>query len=170
MTEFWVWLVLAVLFFVAEMLTTGFVLMWLGMGALVAALLAFTHLAGFGLQMSAFLVVSVGLIVASRTIFERLLPTADGGRRLKTGIENLPGQVGVVVEPSAADTGEAAVRVFGSVWRAFPAQDELPLRKGERVQVERIEGVSVFVRRAGHGPSWRLGARGSDGAARQLGE
>jgi len=60
-----------------------------------------------------------------------------------------------VVEPSSGESGEGAVKVFGSVWRAFPAEGEERLRTGEQVQVERVDGVSVFVRRAGRKPSWR---------------
>jgi membrane protein implicated in regulation of membrane protease activity len=61
------------------------------------------------------------------------------GRNLRVGIEALPGQIGIVVEESSGAMNEAAVRVFGSVWRAFPAEGEEPLRRGEQVQVERVE-------------------------------
>jgi membrane protein implicated in regulation of membrane protease activity len=170
MSGFWIWLVLAAIFFAAEMMTTGFVLMWFGVGALAAALLAVTNVGGFGLQTGIFLFISIALTIASRTIFDRFLPSRAGGPELKTGMDTLPGQVGTVVEASSAESGEAAVRVFGSVWRAFPAQDEEPLRKGEQVKVERIEGVSVFVRRMGREPSWREGTGQSEGKPRQLSE
>ena len=163
MSGFWVWLILAAVFFVAEVMTTGFVLMWFGVGALVAALLAFGNLSGFGVQTAAFLAVSIALTIASRTIFERLLPKGNAAGDLKTGMDALPGQIGVVEEASSSETGEGAVRVFGSVWRAFPAPDEAPLRKGEQVQVERIEGVSIFVRRTGGEPSWRTEGRTGEG-------
>lgn len=170
MSGFWIWLVLAAIFFAAEMMTTGFVLMWFGVGAVVAALLAVTGLGGVGLQTGVFLLVSIALTIASRTIFERLLPARNADDALKTGMESLPGQVGTVVEPSSLDTGEAAVKVFGSVWRAFPSPDEAPLRKGEQVQVERIQGVSVYVRRVGREPSYRSGIGGGVSAREITGE
>jgi len=77
------------------------------------------------------------------------------GRELKTGVDNLPGTMGVVVEPSKGVMQEGAVRVFASTWRAFPAEGEEPLREGERVQIERVDGASVYVRRVEGGPSWR---------------
>jgi membrane protein implicated in regulation of membrane protease activity len=156
MSDIWyIWLILAVLFIVAEMFTSGFVLLWFGIGALVAALLAVTGLVGLPLQILAFLVVSVVLTVASRTIFERFLMRGSPGRELKTGMESLPGRIGVVVEPSKGAMQEGAVRVFASTWRAFPAEGEEPLREGEQVEIERVEGASVYVRRVDGEPSWR---------------
>jgi len=151
----YIWLILAAIFIVAEMFTTGFVLLWFGIGALVAALLALTGLVGLPLQILTFLAVSVALTIASRTIFERFLLRGSPGRELKTGVETLPGRIGVVVEASRGAMHEGAVRVFGSTWRAFPSYGEEPLKDGEQVQVERVEGATVYVRRVDSEPSWR---------------
>ena len=155
----YIWLILAAIFIVAEMFTTGFVLLWFGIGALVAALLALTGLVGLPLQILAFLAVSVALTIASRTIFERFLLRGSPGRELKTGVDTLPGRIGVVVEASKGSMHEGAVRVFGSTWRAFPSEGEDPLKDGEQVQVERVEGATVYVRRVDSEPSWRASHR-----------
>lgn len=156
MSDIWyIWLILAVLFIVAEMFTSGFVLLWFGIGALVAALLAFTGIVGLPVQILVFLVISIALTVASRTILERFLMKGSPGRELKTGVDSLPGRIGVVVEPSKGVMQEAAVRVFASTWRAFPVAGEEPLQEGEQVQIERVEGASVYVRRVDGEPSWR---------------
>ena len=156
MLDIWyIWLILAVLFIVAEMFTSGFVLLWFGIGALVAALLAFTGLVGLPFQILIFLVVSIALTIASRTILERFLLRGSPGRELKTGVDTLPGRIGVVVEPSKGVLQEGAVRVFASTWRAFPVEGEEPLREGEQVQIERVDGASVYVRRVDSEPSWR---------------
>jgi len=160
MSNIWyLWLILGALFIVAEMFTSGFVLLWFGIGALVDALLAFSGVVGLPLQILAFLAVSVALTVASRTIFERFLMKGSPGRELKTGMETLPGQIGVVVEPSKGAMREAAVRVFASTWRAFPVEGEDALQEGEQVEVERVEGASVYVRRVESEPSWRVPKR-----------
>jgi len=160
MSSLWIiWLTLGAIFIAAELFTSGFVLLWFGVGAIVAALLALTGIVGLPLQIIIFFAVSIALTIASRTIFERFFIASSPERELKTGIDSLPGRVGVVVEPSAGESGEGAVKVFGSVWRAFPAEGEDLLRAGEQVQVERVDGVSVFVRRAGRGPSWRDAGR-----------
>src|SRR5437868_3875826 len=157
MDKLWyMWFILAALFVVAEMFTSGFVLMWFGIGALIAGLFALTGFIGLPLQIAVFLIVSILLTIASRTIFERFFLRDSPGRELKTGMETLPGRIGVVVEKSSGATREAAVRVFGSTWRAFPANDEdEALREGEKVIIERVEGASVYVRHADSEPSWR---------------
>ncbi len=156
MSGIWyIWLILGVLFIIAEVFTTGFVLLWFGIGALVAALLALTGVVGLPFQIIVFLAVSIALTVATRTIFERFLMRGSPGRELKTGIDTLPGRVGVVVESSAGALQEGAVRVFGATWRAFPIEGEEPLREGEQVQIDRVEGASVYVRRVEGELSWR---------------
>src|SRR5437773_10724809 len=93
-----VWVVAGVAFATAEVFTLGFVLLWFGVGAIAASLVA---LAGLGVapQVAVFLTVSILLTVASRTIFENAL-FRNRGAELKTGVASLPGQVGTVTEPS----------------------------------------------------------------------
>ncbi len=155
MSNLWyIWLIIGVLFIVAEIFTAGFVLLWFGIGALMAGLLALLGL-GLPLQVVAFLAISIALTVASRTIFERFLMRGSPGSELKTGMESLPGQVCVVVTSSEGALREGAVRVFGSTWRAFPTEGEELLREGERVQIDRVDGSSVYVRKVDDEPSWR---------------
>jgi membrane protein implicated in regulation of membrane protease activity len=163
MSDYWyIWLILGALFIVAEIFTPGFVLLWFGIGAIVAALLSLTGLVGLPLQVIIFLVVSVALTIASRTIFERVLMRGSPGSGLKSGIDSLPGRVAVVVSGSEGAMGEGAIRVFGSTWRAFPIEGEEPLREGEQVRIERVEGTSVYVSRVGGLPSWRQSDKGQE--------
>lgn len=156
MSDYWyIWLILGALFIVAEIFTPGFVLLWFGVGAIVAALLSLTGLVGLPLQVIIFLAVSVALTIASRTIFDRVLMRGSPGVGLKSGSDSLPGRVAVVVAASEGAMGEGAVRIFGSTWRAFPVEGEEPLLEGEQVRIERIEGTSVYVSRVGGLPSWR---------------
>jgi membrane protein implicated in regulation of membrane protease activity len=148
------WTILGVVLIIAEIFTTGFVLMWFGVGALAAAL---AGLLGFGypLQFLVFFVVSIGLTAASRTIFVNYFSQRDEPEGLKVGAAALPGQVGTVVASSRGALNEGAVKVFGSVWTAYPAEGEEPLEAGDRVVVERLQGASIYVRRAGGAPEWR---------------
>jgi len=149
MTQWWIiWLIVAALFLVGEVLTTGFFLLWFGVGAIVAALLALLGINGLALQIVAFLAVSIFLVIASRTIFERF-PRLGRGRHLKTGVEKMIGEVGTVVEPSTGERSEAAVKVYGSVWTAFPCEGEDPLTAGETVRVDRVDGNVIYVYRSG---------------------
>ena len=149
-----VWVVAGVAFAIAEVFTLGFVLLWFGVGAIAASLVALAGLS-VTLQVVVFLAVSIALTVASRTIFENAL-FRNRGPKLKMGVASLPGQVGTVIEASRGTLNEGAVKVFGSTWTAFPAEGEAPLELGERVAVERVDGATIYVRRVrGTEPSWR---------------
>jgi inner membrane protein len=150
MIQSWIiWLIIAALFLAGEVLTTGFFLLWFGVGAIVAALLALLGINGLAFQIVAFLTVSILLVIASRTIFERFLGL---GRNLKTGVEKMIGEVGTVVEPSQGERSEAAVKVYGSVWTAFPCEGEDPLTAGETVRVDRVDGNVIYVYRSRRRP------------------
>lgn len=143
-----VWLILAAIFIGVEVLTPGFFLLWFGIGALAAMILSLIGITSLAAQIIVFLIVSVALLVASRTIFERFLPLSSSAQGLKTNVETMIGQVGTVVEPSRGALHEAAVKVYGSTWTAFPIEGEKPLTEGETVAIERIDGNSIYVRRS----------------------
>jgi len=145
-----VWLVISAVLIAAEVLTTGFVLLWFGVGALVAAVLALAGIESLAVQTIVFLIVSSLLVIASRTIFERFLVRSSPAGELKTGIEMMIGQIGTVVEASQGARLEGAVKVYGSVWTAFPIEGEEPLAVGEPVLIERVEGNTIYVRRTSH--------------------
>jgi membrane protein implicated in regulation of membrane protease activity len=142
-----VWLIIGAVLIAAEVLTTGFVLLWFGVGALAAAALALLGVESLVVQVIVFLTVSSLLVLASRTIFERFLLRSSPAGQLKTGVEMMIGQVGTVVEASRGAMHEGAVKLYGSVWTAFPVEGEDPLTVGEPVRVERVEGNTIYVRR-----------------------
>ena len=156
MQEIWaiLWIVLGVVLILAEVFTAGFVLLWFGIGALAAALIAFL---GFDViwQFLVFAVVSVVLTAMSRTIFVNYFSHHKAGNELKSGVDALPGQIGTVISSSRGALQAGEVKVFGSTWTAFPEAGEEPLQEGERVEVVRVQGASIYVRRAGGLPEWR---------------
>src|SRR5215212_263805 len=149
------WTVLGVMLIVAEVFTPGFVLLWFGIGALAAAFAGLVGISSLSLQFLIFALVSVTLTAASRTIFVNYFSREKTGSDLKSGVDALPGKIGTVVTASQGALHEGAVKVFGSTWTAYPAEGEEPLEAGERVEVERVQGASIYVRRIGQSPGWR---------------
>lgn len=86
------------------------------------------------------------LLLVRRQVFGAML------RRPRTGREALVGDVGTV-----RSTAGAQVEVFveGSLWRAEPSSHEAggELHVGDRVVVERVDGLTLCVRRA---EQWEL--------------
>ncbi|HXI62536.1 MAG TPA: NfeD family protein [Pyrinomonadaceae bacterium] len=149
------WAILGAVLVVAEVFTTGFVLLWFGIGALAAGLAGLLGIHSIILQFLIFAIVSISLTAASRTIFVNYFSREKSGGDLKSGVESLPGKIGTVVSSSRGSMHEGAVKVFGSTWTAYPAEGEEPLEAGDRVEVTRVQGASIYVRRIGTAPDWR---------------
>lgn len=142
-----IWLLIAAILIAGEAATTGFFLLWFGVGAIVAAVLALLGVTSLAIQITAFLIVSILLVIFSRTILQTYLPRTSGDAELKTGVEKMIGKVVTVVTASQGIRNECAVKTSGSVWTAFPVEGEAPLIEGESVEIERIEGNTIYVRR-----------------------
>ncbi len=156
---FWViWCILGAILIVVEIFTSGFVLLWFGIGALAAAFAGFVGVDSLVIQFMIFAVVSIALTAGSRTIFLNYFSREKTGDSLRSGVDALPGKVGTVVSSSKGALQEGAVKVFGSTWTAYPAPGEPPLEAGERVCVESVEGASIYVKRVGGDPEWRVKA------------
>src|ERR1044071_6461527 len=153
---FWVlWCILGAVLIIAEIFTTGFVLLWVGIGALLAALASFIGVDSLVIQFLIFAGLSIGLTAASRTIFINYFSREKSGQSLRSGVDALPGKIGAVVSSSKGALHEGAVKVFGSTWTAYPAPGEPPLEAGERVCVDSIEGASIYVKRVEGERAWR---------------
>src|SRR5438034_9637684 len=149
------WAILGAVLVVAEIFTTGFVLLWFGIGALAAGLAGLLGVNSIIFQFLICAIVSISLTAASRTIFVNYFSREKSGGDLKSGVESLPGKIGTVVSSSRGSMHEGAVKVFGSTWTAYPAEGEEPLEAGDRVEVTRVQGASIYVRRIDVAPDWR---------------
>ena len=133
------WLVLLVIFVVAEALTTTLVSIWFAAGALVALIIAVLNLP-IGLQAGAFIVISLVLLILTRPIARKILDP----KITKTNFDRIIGEIGLVEEEINNLEGRGSVSVKGSVWTARSTDDkEIPI--GSKVKITRIEGVKVFV-------------------------
>jgi len=152
------WIVLGVALIIAEIFTFGFVLFCFGIGALAAALVGGMGF-GFALQFLVFAIVSIVLTAMSRTILAKYFSHNEDDA-IKMGMDALPGQIGTVTIASKGALQEGAVRVYGSTWTAFPVDNETSLIEGEKVEVVRVQGSSIYVQRIDDSkklPDWREG-------------
>jgi len=120
-----------------------------GVLALAAGGVLAVEAAGGSLFVATALVLPVTLVAAALVVIAGRKALAVRSRRPANG---LIGRVGVVrrsVEP------EGAVLVAGELWRARRSWDdgEPPPREGEHVVVERVNGLTLGVRRA---EEWEL--------------
>ncbi|HEY9556254.1 MAG TPA: NfeD family protein [Acidimicrobiales bacterium] len=136
----WIWLGAAVLFGIGEMATPGaFFLAPFGVGAAVAAILAFAGVA-LAIEWLAFVGISVLAFLALRPLAKRL-DRAEGSEGI--GSRRLIGRPAIVVEP-ISDHSPGLVRVDSEEWRAETA-DRSALAVGELVRITEVAGTRVIV-------------------------
>lgn len=135
----WGWIVLAVLFFLFEIFTAGFVLLCFGIGALGAALVAFLG-AGMAWQIVVFIVVTIAAVVLARPFADRI---SRPGVQPIAG-NRLIGKWGVVLQTVDPLEGTGMVRVESERWRA-ESMESVPLEVGEVVKVVGVDGVRLQV-------------------------
>ncbi len=126
-----------------------------GPGVIAVAVGAVLTVSGFGGGIALGVVTALLLSIAAVTVLALTLKHGGQvrGRRIRTGAEGLIGHVGVV-----RSWGEPAGRVFvdGALWRArhsWPDDPEEALCEGDRVVVERLNGLTLGVRKA---EDWEL--------------
>jgi membrane protein implicated in regulation of membrane protease activity len=140
-TAWQLWMVAALVCGGLEIKLSGFVMLWFSLGALASSLAASVGL-GVNFQLFLFTAVSAGLFAASRTIFKNVfMRTAS---HLKTGVEAMLGQEAVVVEAIGEPHG-GTVRINGELWTARSLSGFVA--EGDRVTVEQVEGLKLWVRR-----------------------
>ena len=133
-----VWLVVGLLLIAVEVLTSGFVLIMFGMGALVAA--GFAALgAGPLAEVAAFGGTAVALITVARPVLKRRLYTAH----VLTNVEALIGDRAIVV--STVDARGGKIKLRGEFWSARAFDETEVLEPGHAVTVMSISGATAVV-------------------------
>lgn len=136
----WIWMIIAAIFVVGEIFTAGFFLLWFGVGAAVAGILAIFGL-GIGWQLGAFAVVSGVLFVVSRRFAERVSKRQPAG----VGSDRFVGLKGIVLEEIDNDRNTGRVRLKKEEWRSDSENGEI-IPIGKRVRVVRMDGTHLVVR------------------------
>jgi membrane protein implicated in regulation of membrane protease activity len=134
-----IWLILAALLGVAEVLTLTFFLGAVALAAVVAALVAAAG-GNLVLQLLAFVVASALSIWLLRPLARRHVHTPPS---IRTGTAALVGRAAVVVE--RVDDHGGRVRIGGEEWSARAFFDGQVMEPGTRVEVAKIEGASALV-------------------------
>jgi len=140
-----IWILLAVVLAVGEIMTLGFFLAPFAVGALLGAV---ADLAGAGVIVSlvVFLLSSMLLFGFVRPIARRHMRTPA---KLRTGTAALVGQTAIVTERIANDEGSGAVKLEGELWTARAYDGDEVIEAGCRVHVIEIRGAAALVSEMG---------------------
>ena len=141
----WIWMVIAAVFVIGEIFTAGFFLLWFGIGAAAAGILAILGL-GAGWQWGTFVVISGVLFAISRRFSERFTKKQPPG----IGADRFIGKEGVVLEEIDNIKSTGRVQLKKEEWRADSDTDEV-IPVGKRVKVTRLDGTHLIVKTSKEG-------------------
>ncbi len=136
----WIWMVIAAVFIIGELFHMGFFLLWFGVGAAVAGILALLGL-GAVWQWASFIVLSAVLFAVSRRFAERFTKKQPPG----IGADRFLDKKGVVIEEIDNLKNTGRVRVGKDEWRADSETGEI-IPEGKMVEVSRVDGTHLVVK------------------------
>ena len=134
-----VWLIVAAVLGVAELLTTTLAFGLIAVAAVVAAAAGAFHL-DLGLQLAAFVVAAGAGLVFVRPIAIKHIKQPPA---LRTGSAALVGRSAIVLEEVTEHGGR--VRIDGEDWSSRPYDESLVIPVGTKVDVMQIKGAIALV-------------------------
>ena len=135
-----IWLSIAFLLAVAEILSLDLVLIMLAVGALAGAGVAVVAPGLWWLQVITALAVSCGMLFLLRPTLMAKVRNMPGYR---SSASKMVGSTGVAVSEITRSGGE--IKVDGQSWSARPYSSDLVIEQGTEIEVYEIDGVIAVV-------------------------
>ena len=135
------WLIAAGIFFIGEIITTGFLIFWLGIGSLLAMIVSFLT-DNIIIQTAVFVVSSCLLIFLTKPFVDKFITKNE--KKVKTNAYSIIGKVGIVTEEINPMLGTGLVKVGTETWSAI-SEDKSVIKKDAQIEIKEIIGVKVVV-------------------------
>ena len=135
-----VWLILAIIFLVAEALTVTLISVWFAIGAILAMIAAIFG-GALWLQILIFIAASGVLVLVTKPISEKLI----NKRTITTNADRVVGKPAIVTITISNQSAQGQVRVLDQLWTAR-SSDDTPIAEGSVVEVIEIQGVKLIVK------------------------
>ncbi len=135
----YVWLILAGIFVIGEVITSGFLIFWFALGSLIAMVVSL-FIPDIIVQTTVFLISSVILILATKPLVKKFANIET----VKTNIQSIIGKKGLVTKDINSIKATGQVKIEGELWSAI-GKDDMDIPKGTEVEVSEIKGVKVIV-------------------------
>lgn len=139
--EWWIWVLIGFALLAVEAATQMIGIGFFGLGAMVVGtLVAFGAGGPLWVQLLLFTVISfAGLLIFRQPIFKRVR-----GEDRPAEVDTMIGEsVTALEEIAARQSGRAELR--GTTWTVTNVGDG-PISRGQRARVERVEGLTLFIR------------------------
>ena len=133
------WIILAIIFLIGELLTGGFYLLSIGIGAIAAAVLNYLQFS-ITAQIIVFILITLVFILISRPLYKKLNKNTVDKKSNTERLIGLKAKVTEDIDPHKIGT----IKVNGEVWKAISNEE---ISEGEEVEIIGIEGVKLRVKK-----------------------
>ncbi len=137
-----VWIIIAILFFILEMMGPGFLFFWVGVGALIAGVSSI-FIDNQTVQIAIFSISTIVLLFCTRPFAKKFSSTDDA----TTNVKSIIGKKGIVVKEINSLEGTGQIKVNGELWSAKCSTEDI-IKEGSEVTVLRVTGVKAIVQKA----------------------
>jgi membrane protein implicated in regulation of membrane protease activity len=142
MTHEQYWLIAAIVLFILEIVTPGFVLANLGVAAMASAVTAWAG-GDITIQVIVFGIVCVISFVTLRPLMQRFIYRNQA--KVRTGADAVVGKQGIVTEEIRRRPVGGRIQVGGDNWHA-EAEDGGVIEKDMRIEVVAVDSTTLLVR------------------------
>ncbi|MDN5341622.1 NfeD family protein [Oceanotoga sp. DSM 15011] len=132
------WVIMAIIFAVAEMLTPTFFFFWFAIGAVATAILSL-FISSMTLNIIIFIVISFILWISTRKIVKRLYKNSDPK---KTYTDDLIGKEAKIID--IRENNKIIVSIKGDKWVAF-IEDTEKVKINDTVLIDKRESNFLYV-------------------------
>ena len=136
-----IWLIIAGILLVGEIVTTGFLIFWFSLGALLAMVVSF-FTTNIIIQTAVFVLSSAILIFATKPFIKKF---AKNDNSIKTNAFSIIGKKAIVIEDIQSTDTKGQIKINGEVWSAVSSDENIDIPKGTQVEILDIKGVKTVV-------------------------
>ncbi len=137
-----IWLLIAILFFILEMMGPGFLLFWVGVGALITMVVSL-FVDSIAIQIGVWVISSIALLFCTRPFANKFAKTDT----TVTNAKSIIGKTGIVTKEINPMKETGQIKVNGEVWSAKSSKENV-IEEGAQIIILNIDGVKAIVEKA----------------------
>ena len=135
-----IWLIIAGVALIVEIMTVGFLVFWFGVGALLAMIVSF-FTSNIIIQTTVFIITSTILIFATKPFVKKFSKDENS---IKTNVYSIIGKTGIVTEKIDPIHSKGQIKVDGEVWSAISDSNTI-IPENSKVEILEVKGVKAIV-------------------------
>ncbi len=135
-----IWLIIAGVCLIIEVITVGFLIFWLAIGALFAMVVSF-FTDSLIIQTSVFVISSALLIFVTKPFVKKFV---NNRNTIKTNVYSSVGKKGIVTKDINSIDSTGQIKVDGELWSATGFEN-MNIKQGTEVEIKEIKGVKAIV-------------------------